>query len=78
MAETTNEPGTWKRYYKPVSEPSMTRREIIAMHLYAGMLSCCSSDGEFAGRGCADQAVREADLLIEQLDKKVEAEAETS
>ena len=51
---------------------NMTRRETIAMHLYAGMLSCCASDGEFTGMNCAYEAVQEADLLIEQLDKKVE------
>ena len=51
---------------------NMTRRETIAMHLYAGMLSCCNSDGEFTGLNCADEAVKEADFLIAELDKKVE------
>lgn len=47
----------------------LTKRETIAMHLYAGMLSVCDSSGEFTGLHCADKAVEQADALLKELEK---------
>lgn len=46
-----------------------TKREEIAMHLYAGMMSVCDDSGEFTGLNCAEEAVTQADLLLKELDK---------
>ena len=47
----------------------MTKRETIAMHLYAGMLSATDQAGTWTGIDCAAEAVQEADKLLEALNK---------
>ena len=47
----------------------MTKRETIAMHLYAGMLSATDQAGTWTGLDCASDAVEEADKLLDALNK---------
>ena len=47
-----------------------TKREEIAMHLYAGMLSACDESGDFTGLNCAEEAVTQADALLKALENE--------
>ncbi|GGO89166.1 hypothetical protein GCM10011348_46280 [Marinobacterium nitratireducens] len=48
-----------------------TKREAIAMHLHATLLSATDADGAWSGvdAGAAECAVREADALLAELEK---------
>lgn len=48
----------------------LTKREMMAMHFHAAMLSA-HNDGEWSGVGCgaAEWAVKEADELLAELER---------
>jgi hypothetical protein len=48
----------------------LTKREHFALHIYAGMISACDAEGQWTGVDSADEAVREADLLLAALENK--------
>lgn len=53
----------------PHPTEGLTKVEMIAMHLYSGMISATDSTGEWTGINGANEAVSQAYQLLEALDK---------